>query len=84
MKLYYYQAVKKIEPTELLNLLNDKILFEKNDCMRVYEIAGVVYINTSRKDIMNEIENLYPNIFRSIEVPLQTKGYTLFTIGVKS
>jgi len=79
MKLYCYEAIKIIDTTALVELLQNKILFEDKEIVNVFEINGCIYIITSRNDIMEEIESLYPNVFKTTQTPL-LKGNIIFSI----
>jgi len=79
MKLYYYKAIKKIDATALIELLQKEILFEEFEIINVYETNNIIYIITSRNDLMEEIENLYPEVFMPTELPLP-HGNVIFSI----
>jgi hypothetical protein len=83
MKLYYYQAIKKIDTTALIELIKDKFLFEDEDIVKIYDSNDVIYIASSRKDIMEEVENLYPNVFQPCEAILLIERNILFSLKNK-
>jgi len=78
IKLHYYQARIKIDTTVLLEFLNKEILFEDEQVVKVFEVYNIVFIATSRNDIMKEIESLYPTVFQPFETPLY-EGKVIFS-----
>jgi len=79
MKLYCYESLKIIDTTVLVELLQKEILFEDEEIVNVYKINERIYITTSRNDIMEEIEGLYPNVFKPIEAT-SLNGNIIFSI----
>ena len=77
--MYHYTAVKIIDTTALVELLENKHLKKEKEIVNIYEMNDRILLVTSRNDIMEEIESLYPNVFIPIESPL-LNGKIIFTI----
>jgi len=70
VRLNYYKAEIKINTTALIELLKNKMPFEDEEIVKVFEVYGTTFIILSRKDIMKEIGSLYPNVFKKCAPPV--------------
>ncbi len=78
MKLYYYKALKIIEPTALVELLQ-KFHFNEKEIINVFEKQNRIYLAISKNEIMEEIESLYPGVFKLTE-NLVVNGNVIFSL----
>jgi len=79
IKVYYYHTEMKIDTTALLELLNNEILFEDEDTVKVFQVYHITYLAITRSDLIKEIENLYPTVFQLCETPM-LEGSIIFSI----
>ncbi|HKC68644.1 MAG TPA: hypothetical protein VKG26_10460, partial [Bacteroidia bacterium] len=68
-KTRHYRATKRINKDALLEFLKKETSQNKEVMIKLYEVGGIVYVLTSHSNLLEKVDELYPNIFKSSEPP---------------
>jgi|GEM_PF-2918282 len=73
----YYRATKRIDKTALLEFCKEEKNKNKDVEIKICEVSGIIFLKIRQIKLLEKVDELYPNIFKSSGPPL-LEGIVLF------